>query len=464
MNKFKKSLALLLCMATVLSMTACGDAGAGETSTTETTIDDDIENSVDVGDISVDPGVKGEIEPVELQYVGCYDLTKAGDVKPAYKYFQENYNCSIKVQIVGSMDIEETVSKLIVSDSAPDLVDKQDNTYPHWVSKNYYTALDDYMDLSAPQWAGLEKYINKYTWNGEHYYYPWSYDVSPFFLIYNRGIFEQEGIKDPKELYDEGNWNWNTFKDCMVQFMNNDSERTGLYGAIQTSFVDTTGTAFIEMGADGKLINNMRNASVERAQLFLEDLRKQGISKFFGDYIDVNEEPIIDGKTAFQSMGGWIITNYARKMANNDSLDIFFVPYPQDPNADDYYLNMSTFGYLVPKGSKNIKQACVFINCARLSVTDESLATTTKESIMKNKKYTEEMYTFLQEFKKVDNFSCIIDEPFGFDTDTVTIVKDLLNKVAFDHTEEQQTWTQMRETNYSIIQDKIDYYNAFITT
>ena len=91
-------------------------------------------------------------------------------------------------------------------------------------------------------------------------------------------------------------------------------------------------------------------------------------------------------------MGEWVITNYARK---HDSLDIFFVPFPRDSQADEYYYSMSAFGYLVPAGSKLAKQASVFINCCRLSNTDEDLKATTKASIMKNKKYTDEQYDFL---------------------------------------------------------------------
>ena len=79
---------------------------------------------------------------------------------------------------------------------------------------------------------------------------------------------------------------------------------------------------------------------------------------------------------------------------------------------------MSAFGYLVPAGSKNAKQASVFINCCRLSNTDEDLKATTKESIMKNKKYTDEQYDFLYSFKDVSNFNAVVDEPYGLDETT----------------------------------------------
>ena len=197
----------------------------------------------------------------------------------------------------------------------------------------------------------------------------------------------------------------------------------------------------------------------------MQDLKKEGLAKFATDYIDVSEEPITAGLSAFQAMGGWIITNYSRKMAKDDALDIFFVPFPRDPNADKYYYSMSTFGYLVPAGSKYAQQASVFINCCRLSVTDEDLKATTKESIMKNKKYTDEQYEFLMEFKEVQKFDAVVDEPFGLDENSGTLIKNMLNYTLFETDDEDyagKTWTQMREASSGSIMTQIDYYNGKI--
>lgn len=474
MSNIKRITAALLAVASVISMSACSSgtdtqnsesSSTTTSSTTDTTVDDEIDNPVSVGDISIDAG--DEVEPADLEYLGCYDITIAGDVKPAYKYFQENYGCNINCTIVSSLQIQEKLTTAISSGDSPDLVDYAENTFPLMMSKNLYSPLSEYMDLSAPQWTGLEDYINKYKWNGQNYYYPWAYNVNPYFLIYNRGLFEQLNIDDPKELYDEGNWTWDTFKQCAQKFIDSESGRTGLYGFSSTSFMDSTGTPLISISEeDGTLQNNFVNPNVERAASFMQELKKAGISKYpEGDYINVSEEPIVDGLTAFQSMGEWIITNYSKKMKKDENLDIFFVPYPRDPNADEYYMGMSTFGYLVPSGSKYAEQAAVFINCCRLSVTDEELAATTKESIMKNKKYTEEQYEFIMEFHDVTNFNAVVDEPFGLDDDTTTIIRKILDNTMFNMDEEYgaMTWTQMREANSGAIQSQVDVYNKMIT-
>ena len=477
MINFKRIIAGLMAGATALSFAACSSSSTSSTNdsadsnntSTGTTIDDEIENPVSIDDISIDAGDK--VEPAELQYLGCYDITTAGDVKPAYKYFSANYDCTIKCTIVGSLQILEKLTTAISSGDSPDLVDYADNTFPLIMSKNMYTPLDDYMDLSAPQWSGLEEYINKYKWNGKNYYYPWAYNVSPYFLVYNRGLYEELGIDDPKELYDEGNWTWDTMTDCIRKFIDSDvnGERTGLYGATAyaaQSIINSTGTPLISVGDDGKLVGNFDNANVDRAANFMQSLKKEGLASFQEGVIDVDTVPIKDGTAAFQAMGEWIISGYARDMTKDDTLDYFFVPFPRDPSADDYYYSMTTFGYLVPAGSKYAKQASVFINCCRLSNTDEDLKATTKESIMKNKKYTDEMYDFLISFKEINNFKAVVDEPYGMDETTGQIIKDILGNTLFDLQNETyagQSWTQMREANIGAINKQIDYYNGLLS-
>ena len=87
MINFKRIFAGVMAAATAVSLAACSNSGTSTTApddsntSTETTIDDEIDNPVSVGDISIDAGE--EVEPAELQYLGCYDITTAGDVKPA---------------------------------------------------------------------------------------------------------------------------------------------------------------------------------------------------------------------------------------------------------------------------------------------------------------------------------------------------------------------------------------------
>ena len=151
-------------------------------------------------------------------------------------------------------------------------------------------------------------------------------------------------------------------------------------------------------------------------------------------------------------------------MRKNEDLDIFFVPYPRDPSADNYYLTLDNFGYLVPAGSKNVEASCIFINCVRMSKTDEALKETTRESIMKNKKYTDEQFEFWSYFQDPSNFeNLVIDYSTCFES---TVMNDVMNPMLedtlFDRNSTGLSWTTMRENNIGNIDAQIADINAMI--
>ncbi len=497
MRVLKKAAAGMLCAGMLLSLCSCADEGQSVSSgagtpaittappVTSTTIDDDIENPVDIKDIDVSPQDFNsvELESPVLQYLGSYHITTAADIKPAWKLYQQTYagkyydaaadayvypngqETPIVEQVVGAMQILEVLTTRIQADDSPDLIDKVENTYPFLMSKNTYEDLTPYMDMSAPQWAPLQEYVDRYEYNGKHYFYPWNYDVSPEFLFYNRGLFEEYNIPDPATQWENNEWTWDTFLEACHQFREKSgSERTlGVYGAYLTdNFIASTGSMVISTDESGKFVNNLKDPNVERAALWLEsNLRRPGLAmaNYYDEYINIDKNPLANGLAAFQAMGGWIFTEYCRDFADSD---IFMVPFPRDPEADKYYYRASSFGYLVPKGAKNIQGACCFINCCRLSNTNEELIQTTKESLMRGKKYTEEEYEFLQQFKDIERFDMILDESYCFSTDTTDMLKIMLINIAMDQSDKQQSWAQLVEANSPVFNAELDEFNALI--
>ena len=73
--------------------------------------------------------------------------------------------------------------------------------------------------------------------------------------------------------------------DCIRKFIDSDADgnRTGLYGATAytaQSFINSTGTALISVGDDGKLVQNFSNANVDRAANFMQTLKNEGLASF----------------------------------------------------------------------------------------------------------------------------------------------------------------------------------------
>lgn len=268
-----------LCLLTVVSASACGGRESTDTTaatTTSNTLDDDIINPVDMEEY-----VDDEAETLEnpnLTYFGYYDMRVAGDIKPAVKLFEETYGGKIDyIQCAWGERIEK-LQVLISSGDSPDLVDKDETSFPLLISKNVYEDLSDYIDLSEPQWEGFDDLISQFSWQGKQCYYPWFATALCDYVYYSGARFEEFGITKPAELYANGDWTWDTFRQTMIDFINASEEGTvGVYGNLPTNVIASTGTPLIGISG-GKIQNNMKSPEVDRAMSYLEELCRQGLT------------------------------------------------------------------------------------------------------------------------------------------------------------------------------------------
>ncbi len=458
MKKQIKAAAFLLCLAFVV--TGCTAGGKEEVTelTTVNTLDDDLKNPVDLSNVEIDKTTT--LENPNITYLGFYDFRLSGDIKPAVKLFEETYGGTIEYYPTTWAERTDRLATLILSGDSPDLVDKDGNTFPHLMSLDMYEDLTDYIDLTLPQWKGMEDIVNSFTWDNKHYYYPWVAEASPYWLMYNGSLFEDYGIDNPNELYDAGNWTWDTYKSCMVNFVDNVPDALcGYYGVNGFSIFDSTGVPVIGI-ENGKLVNNMRNQKIERAALFLEELRRDGLAYRGEGMYGTEADPLLNGLSAFQGIGIWMYAGYCNDHADSD---IKIVPFPRDPAADDYYYSVSTFGYLVPRGSKNIEGAAAFINMIRLVQIDEELGAITKQSEMTEKGYTSEQYDYIKSFHDIGNFSFVNDIYEGFDADTNNAIADVVGNITFVTDENSESWAQLREEYEYLISEALNGYNSSLS-
>lgn len=455
----KKITTAVLGCTLILSMTACNQS---ESRPEVTTIDDDIRNPVDVSGIDLGNVKDIDIKGKTIKYLGCYDITKAEDIKPAVKYLEQNYGASIQCEIVPDNAIMETLATYITNGMSPDLVDRRLNSFPYYAFLNSYEPLDDYIDLSKPQWADIKNIVDSYAIKGRHYYYPWSYFTCDRLMVYNEGKFKEIGIKDPKELWENNNWTWDTFRDCMVQFVtkvkNDVPDAIGVYGSFGNTFINTTGIPLVGF-ENGKIVSHLDDPNIDRAQTFLFNLKKEGLSKLtYSDYGTTAIEPVINGSAAFMVMGDWILSGFANDEVENGG-DHNFVPIPRDPNADNYYYSLGTFGYMVPSGSSNAEAAAVFIDCVRTSQINKDMKAVIAESIKKGRNFDDAWYEWLNYFQTVANFKAdqlISDFSYSLDTDTTNnVVSKICEDIPFVENEDITSWTSMRESYKPMLDDSI---------
>lgn len=412
----KKAVCCILAGAAVI-LSGCSGVNSSDSAAPITTDDATVDVSVPEEPASV------TLETPVLHYLGSYDLGKdedAAEARAAYlgTYAAEYFNKSagryffpesgenvIVSEVVSRSRINDVLSARIQSDDSPDLVDVQDDSFPYQMSRNVYEDISSYMDMSAPQWAELGEYISAFGIGAKRYYYPWRYEAAAERLYYNRTLFLQYGIPDPAEQWAAGEWTWDALQAAVETFTAAVDGAVGICGSDPAyGLVLSTGTPLIGRDEGGKFVSNVGSQDAARAMERMEQLRGQGlVTSACAGYDEDSAMPAAIGLAAFRAADSGEFARYCRDYAE---YDMWNVPYPQESGEGAY--SVETFGYLVPKGAKNIVGACCFINCCRIAQTNEPSAAE-KSRVMAENGFTEEEYAYMEQFSHVERFDAVID-------------------------------------------------------
>ena len=416
----------------------------------------------------------------KIVWLGYYDLQTDGSASEQYKIFtSELYGGSIDyVQTTSGSAYFEKLATMISSDDSPDIVRYEWRSFPTGMSKNMYESLDNDIALDDPLWSGMKNIAENFTYKGVHYYYPYRITTN-FALNYNKKSIEEYALDDPYDLYMNNNWTWDTFKKLLIDWCNADENHIGYAGEGGMSFIATTGTSLVKVQPDGSVKNNIGDVNVTRAMDFCADLYRNGLTHQgeLGDWVSPQLWADNSDRVLFLGMNPeWTYGAAAAQVQNKSGVeddicntvsDFAFVPFPRDPQSDEYSIAYDTFGYLVAKGAKNKKGAVDWINLNRVYETDENIIANKKKEAESPEpvyytegKYAgyqkwalvwdEKQYDLWQDMMDPTKFSFTFDDCWGFSDDLTTIC----NKILFDPMFHGDSFTQLSQ-EYSPVIDSI---------
>lgn len=503
MKTMKRIMSCALALAMTAGITACDESapvnsGTGNatsqngiatpatTTTAATTVDPDENAATDeeAKDISsADFAPDGNAGTVK--FLGYYDITTNSD---QYLVFQtEEWGGNIVYESCSSGPAYfEALGIKIAADDSPDLVTYEWLSFPGGMTKNMYEPLDEYFNLDTSLWKDMATTVEDFAYNNKHYYYP--YKIRNYFALnYNRKTVEDAGLTDPYDLYKEGNWTWDTWRQLMIDFCNQSDDNIGYCSTadVISAFVATTGVNFVDVQADGTIVNNLNDPNVTRAMTFIEGLCRDNLmyKQQHGSWVDPSLWATLSDVILFIGMEPeWCNSAATEKIQNprgaeediHDTIsDFAVVPFPRDPSSDTYYHAYDTFGYMVPKGAKNIKGAVDWIYCNRVFETDENVIAQARQEAISPEPVTyvdgkyaglrkwqmtwdPEVYDMIQELKDPSKFEFCFDDCYGFSGNLSTdiIGTAILNEVAFNN----GSWAQLSAENYSLVEAALDEY------
>lgn len=506
MNKLKKLLSALMVSSMILGMAACEDAPAptgGNDGGSDSVIATTQPTGTGAG-TTTDPDANAatdeEIKDLDtstytpsgnagtVKYLGYYDITVDQKGKQQVAIFEsEKYGGKIEWISAAFGDAYfDKLATMIASDDSPDLLTLEPQAFPYGVSKNMYEPLDDYFDIDDPLWADMKDMIESYDYKGKHYVFPHRM-MAWMGLEYNRKTIADAGLTDPYDLYKNGEWTWDAWRQLMMDFCNLSDENIGYYATDATinAFVCTTGTVCIDYLPGGGVQNNLGDPNVTRAVEFLAEMGRSGLlyptSHPHGDWVSPQVFSTVSDKILFLGLEPeWSYIAMTENVQNpagveNDIIgtvsDFAFVPYPRDPKSDKYYQGSTCFGYMIPRGAKNIDGAVEFIYCNRLFDTDEAIQAQVKKDHVDPEKITytagkyegmekwqiiwdEKIYDLWVEMRDPEVFDFVVEDLYGFGSE----MQAYIGQSIIDCTFGDESWTQRSAEVMPMVQALVDDY------
>jgi len=150
--------------------------------------------------------------------------------------FEEATGAQVEYSVIsgGGINVEyySQVANALAAGTGPDVVCVYDWAVPSWIRKGLLKPIDSVLDLNDAQWEGdWTKIFNKgvmdaYSYEGK--YYAWvPLENNCYYCIYRKDVFEEAGLEDPYELWEEGKWTWDKFNEMMSE-LTYDSDDDGI--------------------------------------------------------------------------------------------------------------------------------------------------------------------------------------------------------------------------------------------
>ena len=273
------------------------------------------------------------------------------DEKRKLETLQKETGVKVRWLVAEGTDYGTRLSSYINAGQSPDLALLDSLTYPNLVIKGCY------QDLSV---AGIDlnnklfdtDLMEDMKWNDKNYALIVKNSENNHFNIvfYNKSIFKRLNVTDPGVLWEQGNWNWDTFLSCAQATNDPNSGVLGCELYRPQDFLMTSGIGIVSVG-NGTITNNLGDSRILEAWTF--------INKLYYEYKVTEstagaENNFASGKSAmmlgqtWQANVGGIIT-----VEMEDEWGV--VPFPCKKGVNVAIINPR--GAAIPIGAKNPKAA-----------------------------------------------------------------------------------------------------------
>lgn len=290
-----------------------------------------------------------------------YELPEEEKARDAY--FEEKTNYKVKHIKIPWENYDAKLLIDIAADKAPDLVYVSDEKWPMLAVKNMVREVDSLLPSNSPFWQNADA-MNVYMWGGKHYGI--ARRIEPILLWYNKTMFNDNDVKTPREYWEEGNWNWNTFIQAAKALTGGSAGENGLlerygFGTWRyDAMLMSNGGNFFEYTADGNINQLIDSKESMGAFQLIEDgackdkwLNPNGMFSWINDFKE--------GKLAMTAEAAFITWN---GVITNVDFEKDCVPFPLGPDNKEQIYPGRCDAWGICAKAKNVEGALKYIESA----------------------------------------------------------------------------------------------------
>ena len=200
------------------------------------------------------------------------------EYKKVAKAFTKLTGINVKFELYDQTTYEAQIAQKIVAGKGPDVIilnDKIPQIYE--IAQELPTIFNVNDGFWDPRITEQTK-LNGKSYFVNSYYTP--YVPTAGIVVYNKKIFNDNGLTSPVDYIAQGKWTWENFKQCML-----DAKKIGYYGGVLDPelMARTMGPGFMSYDAKtGKVTANKNNDAMLKAMKFYADCRAEGL---VGNYL-----------------------------------------------------------------------------------------------------------------------------------------------------------------------------------
>ena len=274
-------------------------------------------------------------------------------------YMKKNPEVSIELIPIPSDGYEQKLITQLTGGSGPDLFYVDAVFMSRLIEGKAVEPLSQFLK-SRESFANPDEYAEG-LWgaakkDGEIYGVP--VDCNPLVMYYNIDLFNELGIKTPQQYYEEGNWNWETFKKVTTELKN--KEKKGFIQEKSLVSIDSWiwsngGMIFDEKG---HLVLD-KNEKAREAIAFINNLVREGNAVYAGSLPEGQglESMFLSKQVGMVAAGRWLTPMFHEAGINFD-----YIPWPTNTGKPMEPVAVPVAYLSVNANSNNKKEAMKFLS------------------------------------------------------------------------------------------------------